>query len=262
MTKKISQELEAKIVQLYQNGGRATHIAKDLNVGENTVQRVLDRNGIARSGPVQRKLTPQQISMCERYAAGESAKLLARDFGISVFTVRKIVKANGVEINPRGQQYRRFTADEIETMKQMTLQGSSQETIARALKTSQITISRVLRENGIEPNYILHARGEKHGSWKGGRHITQSGYYEIWLDPTDPMASMSNRTGYVLEHRLVMARKLGRPLTSHETVHHINGDKLDNSPENLQVRKGRHGNGEAYCCGDCGSRNIVQCELD
>lgn len=37
------------------------------------------------------------------------------------------------------------------------------------------------------------------------------------------------------EHRRVMERLLGRKLTSDEVVHHIDGDKHNNKPENLKV---------------------------
>jgi uncharacterized protein (DUF1330 family) len=70
-------------------------------------------------------------------------------------------------------------------------------------------------------------------SWKGGRTIATEGYVLIY-NPAHPHKQISK---YVLEHRLVMEKHLGRYLTPKEIVHHINGIPDDNRPENLMLFK-------------------------
>jgi hypothetical protein len=82
------------------------------------------------------------------------------------------------------------------------------------------------------------------------RHVNKYGY-AVWL-----IVTPSGKRLNVLEHRIVKERELGRELRDDETVHHINGIKDDNRPENLQLRQGRHGKGTVFHCLDCGSVNV------
>jgi len=77
------------------------------------------------------------------------------------------------------------------------------------------------------------------------RRTSDRGYQLISLRPDDPLIDMTRGKGRsVLEHRLVMARHLGRPLTRDEFVHHRNGIRTDNRIENLELWTRSHPDGQ------------------
>jgi hypothetical protein len=74
--------------------------------------------------------------------------------------------------------------------------------------------------------------GAKNGGWKGGRTVASNGYVLVRVGRDHHLADVR---GYAYEHRVVAEQILGRRLKPGEEVHHRNGVKTDNRPENLEV---------------------------
>lgn len=73
------------------------------------------------------------------------------------------------------------------------------------------------------------AKREKSGNWKGGRVKRGGGYIALLL----PQHHRANKEGYVLEHVVVWEEHNQRLLPDGWVIHHLNGIKDDNRPENL-----------------------------
>ncbi len=75
-------------------------------------------------------------------------------------------------------------------------------------------------------------RGSLNANWRGGRSIASNGYVLIRVGTGHHLADVR---GYAYEHRVVAENSLGRRLVDGEEVHHKDGNKTNNIPENLEV---------------------------
>lgn len=70
------------------------------------------------------------------------------------------------------------------------------------------------------------------------RYKQKNGYIAIYL-PEHPQAMKQG--GWVYEHRVVLEKRLGRFLKSHEHVHHIDSNRENNLSKNLRlILRGDH----------------------
>lgn len=86
-------------------------------------------------------------------------------------------------------------------------------------------------------NPMYGRRKEAAPNWRGGRKVRGDGYVLVAApdDHPHPAHASSSGTKYVLEHRLVVERRLGRYLLPGEVVHHIDGDPSNNADANLRL---------------------------
>lgn len=120
--------------------------------------------------------------------------------------------------------------------------------IARLTHSTVGALRNFMTLHGIPVRSVSEGRrAEISGHWKAGIYKGTRGYVRlnvfVHLSPNErqlfaPMIVAAGKT-QILEHRLVVARILGRPLKSTEIVHHLNGIKHDNRSENLLLTSGK-----------------------
>lgn len=124
----------------------------------------------------------------------------------------------------------RWTPERCRLARQAYEAGASLVEVAAEMRTSAHRVRDAVKSAGG----TLRRRGartEQNYFWRGGRIVDEQGYVLLKMNGHLD----ANASGYVREHRLVMSQMIGRDLRPEEVVHHRNGVRGDNRPENLEL---------------------------
>lgn len=198
-------------------------------------------------GPV---ITKAAFEACYGHA-GSTLKQVAHELGCSYNRLIFLMREWGCIAKPKTRNWHRKAripqlTDATWLHDQLVVQDKSFQQVATELGTSRGNVADHAYRLGVsckaatQGEAIRKAIRRQHpngrfgsdtANWRGGRFTTVRGYVYVYR-PEHPHAT---KAGYVFEHRLVMEEMLGRLLEAGEVVHHRNGKKGDNRPENLEL---------------------------
>lgn len=184
--------------------------------------------------PANQKYPDQDVLTAYRQANNNlthAAKLL----GASRQTIANTLERLGLRVAaPR--KNKRVAIDKDFLIALYQGQKLSAAEIGRLLAVSAAAVRDQMVRHGIPRRKVGSSPGSKNPAWKGGRRMDKTGYVLVHC-PDHPNADSH---GMIREHRLVMSQVLDRPLLPDEVVHHIDGNKENNDPANLELFDRNH----------------------
>lgn len=169
-------------------------------------------------------------NLAARYLSGDSLHGISKAIGMHWGSVRRRLLNHGITIEKRhAWNYKPLPIDAIVTKYKS---GKSTHELAAEYGVDCSVIASRLKEAGckLRPRGYPSMAGQKNPMWRGGRCKLPTGYV---------LAYVGSGRKHHYEHRVVMEQELGRSLKRSEHVHHMNGIRDDNRPENLVVLDAR-----------------------
>jgi DNA-binding CsgD family transcriptional regulator len=161
------------------------------------------------------------------YAAGKTQREIAKIAGTSQSRVSQLLRAAGVK--PISKWQRVGATISVHEAMDLYRSGMNIGQVAKLAGVTPAAIKGHLRKHDIPIRSDAKAPGRPGASnpaWNGGRTVGEDGY--VWV-------CVIGEKRRVPEHRVIMENIIGRPLTKLEIVHHMNGVRDDNRPENLVI---------------------------
>lgn len=164
---------------------------------------------------------------------------IALKFGVSHKTMKKFFILNGIDIHGKISS-NKFLRD-TNWLSEQYLQGKGLQKIANLANSTRGNVYYALKKANIplrknNSGNLLYKRvqiGETAGNYRGGRR--ESGVNGRYFSVLSHGHPHRDQDGYVMEHRLVMEKELGRYLKKDEIIHHLDGDGHNNNISNLKL---------------------------
>lgn len=139
----------------------------------------------------------------------------------------------------------RIWHERYEKLTEMILGGLTAPDIADIFGINPETIRKFARKRCLKIKKVEQSM-VNHPCWKNGTTYDRSGYLLQRVKKDGEFGYLiraiakrgkagTDSAGYAPVHRIVMHKKLGRPLTSNEVVDHVDGNNTNNDPENLRL---------------------------
>jgi AraC-like DNA-binding protein len=243
---------------LYISGLSTLKVAAQLGVSVSAITYCLSKLGVPKRRVDQREYPHKfdWVKAISLYKSGLSCNKTAAEFGVAPATVYYYLKKKGIEIRGhkksfrviRGLQHHAANRDSElnnpEVLKSLYWdQGLSINTIAQRFNISRDTVSRRFQWFGISKRTLAEwyrffdARDRLKFTTKGlkfhkkFRRVNPEGYVEI----KKPEHHRAKCNGWVMEHIVVWEESHNTKLPEGWIIHHLNGIKDDNRPENLEA---------------------------
>jgi len=173
--------------------------------------------------------------LSELYNSGLSLEEIARSLGVCKTSVFVNLRKIGAPLR-KVYQYKL----DVEDIRNQYIAGYSYADIAKKLNVSVSVIAKRLKEINCpvrSPSERAKLAAKKAQRQPRACHpIQNSAGYLLVYSPNHPRAQ---KIGYVMEHILVWEKTHNRPLPKGWVIHHLNGIKSDNRPQNLLALPGK-----------------------